>query len=784
MLHRMNSMDIEGINVLINKFCDNFSQPPPPAQLLPWLCKALSIQTPAEEEDGSSFVPSEAVIDTAYRRWMEITTAIESCERAQQLFTSGAVGDVARQKFQRLKRLVMSWTLFLRSTTVMYTFCNSEDDREIERLWGYSLTRGKLDYTDMQTPQRVLNILKDRIAVRRLMKNRTTQRYYREVFTPEGMCTRAYEDAGSIRDLMWQLCSVDVDPQLEVWFSEKRGTPSFVEEQLVLSYDSRFPEYEPSRTHLSWRNGILDMDKLKFYDHTAPEMAGVICYKYMNQYFDADLLDKEPEEIETPALDVILETQNFLPPHQTMAEEEAAFQAAVQSLSQEERARMVELDQKRVEAADALEQMTQMNGAAVSFTATSLRAAHRALHEANKEFRRFMSDLSNAGKIPPRRCQVCAELYSKEHMANVPALERRRLYEGIYELDTHANFVVHPADTHYTFECEQAGEPGWVLQAFIARSWFPLGAKENGGVAGFGKGKAGTGKNLLGNIMSMALNDEDVGILSSNCQETFAMEPLVGRRFWWTPELKKKSNIPMGELQELITGGTIEAVRKGKGNQRWKADCHGFMFGNEVPYSWLDGQKSLIRRFIVWIFCNIPRVVDENLMHKLRQEFDRIMVKCIKYYFRLVEKSKSVNPLTGKAYSMRGVLGQYFINTSFALASQVHPLRQFINEQKAMAYIVTGSLDLYMPFELFTSMFGNHLRRSGGRANIAFDEDFYGYVFSEEGVSVVDNVKRQWPPESGNDLRTRYLLGIGVDPENMERIQQMYPKHFSTNFQQ
>jgi ABC-type molybdenum transport system ATPase subunit/photorepair protein PhrA len=189
------------------------------------------------------------------------------------------------------------------------TYVPSEADDSIHRT-------KVIDEEDENSPlQKALLYLLDQ-----LYKNRY-RRYgeccYRQIKTPEGHLTCAWEQVCEIKDFVYQMCQKE--DKYDMWkaITSRGGVVNDVVKHLTNCTDVQFPDIKKDRHVWSFRNGIfvgkvLEDEKYvaKFYNYGDPEIdPDMVAAKYFDEHF-VDY--KDPwNSIPTPNFQIMLDFQNI-----------------------------------------------------------------------------------------------------------------------------------------------------------------------------------------------------------------------------------------------------------------------------------------------------------------------------------------------------------------------------------------------------------------------------------------------------------------------------------------
>lgn len=165
---------------------------------------------------------------------------------------------------------------------------------------------------------------------------------------------------------------------------------------------------------------------------------------------------------------------------------------------------------------------------------------------------------------------------------------------------------------------------------FMGRMFHQLGLHDQWQIIPFLKGRGGSGKSTIAQVVHMFFEPTDVGILSNNSEKKFGLQPLVDKFMWMCLELKKNVQLDQAEFQSMVSGEDVSIAIKNQVAQAIKWSAPGLLCGNEAP-GWIDAQGSIARRIAI---INFPRTVQERhivpeLKEKIFQlELAKLIVKC------------------------------------------------------------------------------------------------------------------------------------------------------------
>lgn len=271
----------------------------------------------------------------------------------------------------------------------------------------------------------------------------------------------------------------------------------------------------------------------------------------------------------------------------------------------------------------------------------------------------------------------------------------------------------------------------WVY-FFLGRMFYKLHHYDQWQVVPLFKGKGGTGKSSIGKLLQDIFPREHIGILSSNIEKQFGLSQIVGKHCWLCFELKENFQLPLAELQSVISGEPVSAAVK-NGNPvivpRW--DSAGMMFGNEVP-NWKDVGGALLRRFIMFMFDRVvpSEQCNPNLPSELRAELGAIVPKVTGVYRMLAQQHRSRD--------IFGVLPKYFTRSSQKFLSALDHLSAYLNECSTTFLFRDQGM---VPKDYFVTHYKQWMSNNrSASANFNFNEKYYEVAFQQRGLQMKKKV--------------------------------------------
>jgi len=171
----------------------------------------------------------------------------------------------------------------------------------------------------------------------------------------------------------------------------------------------------------------------------------------------------------------------------------------------------------------------------------------------------------------------------------------------------------------------------WVY-VMIGRVLYPVGKYDGWQVICMLLGVAGSGKSTVTDGLVGRIYDRvDVGVLSNNCEQQWAVSGLVNSLVWVCPEIKADFKLEQATFQSMVSGERISVAEKHKTPYTVKFDIPGFLSGNVLP-NWKDHSGSIARRMLIFRFDQKIKEHDMLLGDRIKQELPTFIVKANKAY--------------------------------------------------------------------------------------------------------------------------------------------------------
>jgi len=285
----------------------------------------------------------------------------------------------------------------------------------------------------------------------------------------------------------------------------------------------------------------------------------------------------------------------------------------------------------------------------------------------------------------------------------------------------------------------------------------PLNRHDNWQIIPFFKGRAGSGKSTIGQIVKHFYQHQDVGILSNNCEKKFGLQSLLQKYIWVCLEMKKSMSLDQAEFQSMVSGEDVSVAVKNQLAVQLTWDSPGLLCGNEPP-SYMDAQGSIARRMAVLNFPFSVRADDavpDLLQLILERELAALILKCNCAYREICEQHAGSD--------IWKIMPQYFKEERKRFQMETDPLFGVIHDGSLYElYKTTRSAnaareDFYVPFEQILNDYKLRWKDAkGGTHPEELTPEKYGQCFEEAGLETSWCTKR-W---QGVKKEANYVLGI------------------------
>lgn len=153
-------------------------------------------------------------------------------------------------------------------------------------------------------------------------------------------------------------------------------------------------------------------------------------------------------------------------------------------------------------------------------------------------------------------------------------------------------------------------------------------------------GKGETGKSAMVSQLRRVYPEEYIGQLTSNLEPLFGLSPLMRPMKFMAlcPELKGQGPLPPTDLLSCISCEQVSAAVKNGRPAVGKIMFNCFFLGNDLPEEWVregDRGNAMSRRFVVRLFPNQVRRIDNHLQSKAQRTMAPFIIKSTRSYARL-----------------------------------------------------------------------------------------------------------------------------------------------------
>ena len=261
----------------------------------------------------------------------------------------------------------------------------------------------------------------------------------------------------------------------------------------------------------------------------------------------------------------------------------------------------------------------------------------------------------------------------------------------------------------------------WVYIFLFGRTLYGVGTHDNLQCMPMVIGRAGTGKSTFGKLLAAMFNCEDVGVISSNQQETFGLETLfdpVQKLVAICFEVTEKFKMERGDLLSAIAGEKVTINRKHKKSVSPDFLIPMVFFGNKFG-PWYDESGQMGRRTIAILFRNKVQQPDPNLEQKLLAELPNMIYKANSLYLSMT---------TAPAYANKDVwafLPKWFQDCRSTLQATLNPLVSFLHSNET----VVLSANHWMPLTVFRQHYLDFCKSMNKRVD--FTAEHYTATFQD-----------------------------------------------------
>lgn len=287
------------------------------------------------------------------------------------------------------------------------------------------------------------------------------------------------------------------------------------------------------------------------------------------------------------------------------------------------------------------------------------------------------------------------------------------------------------------------------LCTFMGRMCFELGDLDNWQVLFYLLGQAGTGKStILMKILQQFYDNEDIGIISNNIDSKYGIKPHATKMMVLAPEVSENFKMEQTDWQLIVEGGRNTYSEKYKNDETidWKLPMA--MGGNKIM-RYKNNSESVSRRTALFNFWKKVVNTDTEIDKKLKKELPFIMCLCVRAYYNALNK-----------YGKKGIwniLPRYFHENKEDMEQTTNSLQNFLKSGNIMF-----DKKYYVPLKNFQQAYNEHCRDNNLHRD-QFTKDFYGGIFTNNNIKVVQQGTKEYPRGSGIILkRTVFCMGIDI----------------------
>lgn len=305
-------------------------------------------------------------------------------------------------------------------------------------------------------------------------------------------------------------------------------------------------------------------------------------------------------------------------------------------------------------------------------------------------------------------------------------------------------------------------------------------------------GEAGSGKSILMSALSKLVNQEKIGTLSSNAQETFGLEALVSydgtcQKKYLILEASGKFKIPPQQFQSISCGEMVSINRKNKPvySALWKET--GFIIGNSKP-KWEDNGGALRRRMILFKFDYIVREKDLRMPSRIEHRtLGAILYKSSMAMKDAKERFGSIDLLGKSNFTYQhpdSVNGPYVLPPTMRkwnadLQAELNPLYCLITQsletlQEPLFLDNRATEDeerAFIPISMLHSAYTTFCKERFASMNaMDLTPDIYRGVFRQFNIKVLSRKTMMW---QGQLITTDFVIGLGSVQEHASIYQQV-----------
>lgn len=292
----------------------------------------------------------------------------------------------------------------------------------------------------------------------------------------------------------------------------------------------------------------------------------------------------------------------------------------------------------------------------------------------------------------------------------------------------------------------------WVY-IFIGRLLHELRKYDQWQIMPFLKGRAGTGKSAIAEIIQKFFEPENVGLLSSNIEEKFGLSSIMDKWVMLCTEVKKEFHLNQAEFQSMVSGESISIAQKNQKTHQMKWTAPGLLCGNEWA-SYRDSQGSIARRLAVinFQFSIADKDSNPNLVREIAdEELAALIVKCNRAYLQQADAA-------GTNGDIWKLLPPYFKYQRKLLQVEADPIWAALHDE-AYFRIEPGE-KYYCSFETFEKFYHQKWKAlKGNNFPAALTRDTVAAAFKDAGIDM-KSVTKEDPADRNGEVQKLYILGL------------------------
>lgn len=304
----MSAVSISEIKNVLSTLTTNYAAPLPrsPADFFAEISKSLEIECP----EGTCVTQQQVEDAWAFQcRLMDLLVA-----RVTQHGSTDGINMEDQERLVRhilyLKRIVYARVVCLKAMAVAMAYGPEHSNWPMEVMFGESFMPTDEENKDATENYLVVEELLNIAEMHQAM--RKGQEMYLPRRQADGSITHTMTHYDSVERWMWKQAAKTTRPKLWRMLTSKKGVHQHALSVLNRAHDPRMPELNVNYLCMSFQNGVLNIRTMEFMGHDNPRLAGKISFTYIDQEFPLYLCNiTDPDDVATPNLDVIFNTQHF-----------------------------------------------------------------------------------------------------------------------------------------------------------------------------------------------------------------------------------------------------------------------------------------------------------------------------------------------------------------------------------------------------------------------------------------------------------------------------------------